>query len=157
MGLRCHSGGRLAMTFEPRATILLAEDEPGILYTFKTILEEAGFRVRAAQTFEAAKKWIERDQCDVVITDFSLEKEDLGLELAREAKKRTPAPAVLIYSDYPTIERLRAAHALPIDYFAFKPVHPDEIKTAISSLAASRAETLSWGVTQALTGTRHQL
>ena len=138
------------MSSEPWATILLAEDEPGILYTFKEILEEAGFRVRAAQTFEAAKKWIERDQCDVVLTDFSLEKEDLGLELAREAKKRTPAPAVLIYSDYPTIERLRAAHALPIDYFAFKPVDPEEIKTAISRLAARRAESLAWSWSQGL-------
>ena len=146
MGLRCHPGGRLAMTFEPRATILLAEDEPGILYTFKTILEEAGFQVRAAHSFEAAKKWIERDQCDVLITDFSLEKEDLGLELAREAKKRIPAPAILIYSDYPTIERLRAAHALPIDYFAFKPVDLEEIKTALSRLVARRADSLasSW-------------
>src|SRR5437660_11851090 len=98
MGLRCHSGGRLAMTFEPRVTILLAEDEPGILYTFKTILEEAGFQVRAAHSFEAAKKWIERHQCDGLITDFRLEKEALGLELAREATQRHPAPALLLYT-----------------------------------------------------------
>jgi DNA-binding NtrC family response regulator len=132
------------MTPQPWARVLLAEDEPGILYTLKAILEEAGFEVRAAQTFEAAKQWIERDRCDVVITDFSLEKEDLGLELAREAKKRTPVPAVLIYSDYPTIERLRAAHALSVDYFAFKPVDLEEIKTAISRLAARRAESRPW-------------
>src|SRR5205807_2812463 len=35
------SGEALAMSSEPWATILLAEDEPGILYTFKEILEEA--------------------------------------------------------------------------------------------------------------------
>src|SRR5437016_4222194 len=94
MGLRCHPGGRLAMTFEPRATILLAEDEPGILYTFKTILEEAGFQVRAAHSFEAAKKWIERDQCDVLITDFSLEKEDLGWRwLGKPRKGSRPRPS----------------------------------------------------------------
>lgn len=133
----------MAKSFEPRATILLAEDEPGILYTFKAILEEAGFQVFPAESFEAARKSIQRNQYDAIITDFSLEKEDLGLELAREAKKRNPAPAVLMYSSYPTVERLRAAHALPVDYFAFKPVELDEIKRALLRLVARRAESLA--------------
>ncbi|HYL12644.1 MAG TPA: response regulator [Terriglobales bacterium] len=136
----------MAKSFEPRATILLAEDEPGILYTFKAILEEEGFKVLPAESFEAARKSMLRNQYDAVITDFSLEKEDLGLKLAREAKKRTPSPVVLIYSDYPTVDRLRAAHALPVDYFAFKPVDLDEIKKALSRLVARRAESLAFSL-----------
>jgi DNA-binding NtrC family response regulator len=133
----------LAKRAEAWADILLAEDEPGISYTFKVILEEAGFRVRSEGTFEAAKRTMQRDQYDAVITDFSLEKDELGLELAREAKKKSPAPAILMYSDYPTVERLRAAHALAVDYFAFKPVDLDEIKMALSRIVARRAELLA--------------
>lgn len=99
-----------------------------------------------AESFEAARKSMLRNQYDAVITDFSLEKEDLGLKLAREAKKRTPSPVVLIYSDYPTVDRLRAAHALPVDYFAFKPVDLDEIKKALSRLVARRAESLAFSL-----------
>jgi DNA-binding NtrC family response regulator len=131
---------RLA-SFQPR--ILLAEDEPGIMYTFKAILEESGFLVDSASSFEAAKNAIASGTYDAVITDFSLEREGLGLELAREAKRRRPAPAILLYSGHPTVERLRNALALPVDYFAFKPIDVDEMKIAIARLIARRAEGLA--------------
>ncbi len=122
--------------------ILLAEDEPGVMYTFKTILEDAGFMVDSAGNFEAAKKAIRENKYDAVITDFALEREDLGLQLAREAKLQKPAPVVLVYTGFPTVERLRDALALRIDYFAFKPIDLDEIKLAIARLVARRAEGL---------------
>jgi DNA-binding response OmpR family regulator len=103
-----------------RGSILLAEDEPAIRYTFKTILEEAGYRVRAVPDFAAARMAIGRGDYDAVVTDVSLEKEGLGLELAREAKKLRSAPAVVVYTDRPTVGRLRTALALKVDYFAFK-------------------------------------
>lgn len=122
--------------------ILLAEDEPGVMYTFKTILEDAGFQVDSAETFEVAREAIRNCKYDALITDFALEREDLGLQLAREAKRQRPAPAVLVYTGFPTVERLRNALALRVDYFAFKPIDLDEIKQAIARLVVRRAETL---------------
>jgi DNA-binding NtrC family response regulator len=122
--------------------ILLAEDEPGVMYTFKAILEDGGFAVDSAASFEDAAKAIQERKYDAVITDFALEREDLGLQLARVAKKQHPAPVVLVYTGYPTVERLRHALALPVDYFAFKPIDLDEIKLAIARLVARRAEGL---------------
>ncbi|HEV7219014.1 MAG TPA: response regulator [Terriglobales bacterium] len=127
---------------ELRGTVLLAEDEPAILYTFTTILEEAGFRVQSANTFQTAQESIRHNDYDAIITEFSLDKEGLGLELAREAKKRKRVPAVLVYTGDPTVERLRAALELGVDYFAFKPVDLDEIKTALFRLVAFRAARL---------------
>jgi len=126
-----------------RGSVLLAEDEPSILYTFRTILEEAGFEVESAATFGAAQKSIRQNSYDAVITEFSLDQDGLGLELAREAKKRDRAPAILVYSGDPTTERLRAALDLGVDYFAFKPVDLDEIKTALFRLVARRAAIVS--------------
>ncbi len=125
-----------------RGTVLLAEDEPSILFTFTSILEEAGFEVESAQTFQAAQESIQRNTYDAIITEFSLDREGLGLELARQAKKRKWAPAVLIYSGNPTVERLRAALELGVDYFAFKPMDLDEIKMALFRLVALRAARL---------------
>ncbi|MGH9513143.1 MAG: response regulator [Terriglobales bacterium] len=127
---------------ESRGTVLLAEDEPSILYTFTTILEEAGFEVKSAQSFTVAKESIRQNDYDAVITEFSLDRDGLGLELAREAKKHKRAPAVLLYTDNPTVERLRAALKLGVDYFAFKPMDLDELKTALSRLVALRAARL---------------
>jgi DNA-binding response OmpR family regulator len=129
-----------------RGSVLLAEDEPSILYTFRTILEEAGFEVQSAATFGAAQKSIQENNYDAIITEFSLDQDGLGLELAREAKKRRYAPAILIYSGDPTAERLRAALDLGVDYFAFKPVDLDEIKTALFRLVARRAAVFSSGL-----------
>ena len=132
----------MAEQSELRGTVLLAEDEPAILYTFTTILEEAGFRVKSARTFQIAQESIRRNDYDAIITEFSLDKEGMGLELAREAKKRKRVPAILVYTGYPTVERLRAALDLGVDYFAFKPVDLDEIKTALFRLVAFRAARL---------------
>ncbi len=132
----------MVKTAELRGTILLAEDEPAILYTFTTILEEAGFTVQSAKTFRAAQESIRRNDYDAIITEFSLDKEGMGLELAREAKKRKRVPAILVYTGDPTAERLRAALDLGIDYFAFKPVDLDEIKTALFRLVAFRSASL---------------
>ena len=128
---------------ELRGTVLLAEDEPGILFTFAAALEEAGFDVQSAQTFRSAQMSIRQNDYDAVITEFSLDRDGTGLELAQEAKKRKRAPAILVYTDDPTVERLRAALALGVDYFAFKPVDLDEIKTALFRLVAFRAERLT--------------
>ncbi len=122
--------------------ILLAEDELGVMYTFQTILEDAGFVVDSASNFEAATRAIGENKYDAVITDFALEREDLGLQLARQAKQQKPAPAVLVYTGFPTVERLRHALALRVDYFAFKPIDLDEIKQAIARLVTRRAEGL---------------
>jgi DNA-binding NarL/FixJ family response regulator len=51
-------------------------------------------------------------------------------------------PAVLIYTDDLTVERLRAALELGVDYFVFKPMDLDEIKTALFRLVAMRASRL---------------
>jgi DNA-binding response OmpR family regulator len=126
-----------------RGSVLLAEDEPSILYTFRTILEEAGFDVQSAATFRIAQKSIRENSYDAIITEFSLDQDGLGLELAREAKRRDRAPAILVYSGDPTTERLRAALDLGVDYFAFKPVDLDEIKIALFRLVARRAAMFS--------------
>jgi len=132
----------MAEQSELRGTVLLAEDEPAILYTFTTILEEAGFRVQSARTFQIAQESIRRNDYDAIITEFSLDKEGMGLDLAREAKKRKRVPAILVYTGDPTVERLRAALDLGVDYFAFKPVDLDEIKAALFRLVAFRAARL---------------
>lgn len=123
--------------------VLLAEDEPSVLYTFQTILEEAGFQVQSAADFDQANRSIQSADYDAIITDFGLGRERLGLELAKAAKRKHPAPAVLIYSEHPTVDSLRAALSLRVDYFAFKPVDLEEIKGALHRLVARRAELLA--------------
>ena len=140
----CHGDVRFLMSATgTRGNVLLAEDEPAVRTTLKSVLEEAGYQVQAVPSFVEANDSIRQSDFDAIITELSLEKEALGLELAREAKKRKPAPAVVIYTAEPTIERLRAALALRVDYVALKPVDLDEIRSALFRLIARRAAALS--------------
>jgi CheY-like chemotaxis protein len=123
--------------------VLLAEDEPGVRYTFKSVLEEAGYNVQAVPTLAEAQNSIRKREYDAVITELSLERGDLGLELAREAKKLKNAPAVVIYTADPSIESLRAALALRVDYLALKPVDLEEIRSALFRLISRRSVSLS--------------
>ena len=125
-----------------RPWVLLAEDEPGILFTFSAILRQQGYQVETARTYAEAQERMLAHRYDAMIADLNMERVGLGLELARQAKELDPPPAVVIYTGYPTLEQLRAALALRIDYLALKPVDLEEIKTALHRLVTRRAVSL---------------
>jgi DNA-binding NtrC family response regulator len=125
------------------ASVLLVDDDPGILFTFKLILQDAGFEVTAVSRGDAAIRKLEHTTYDAVIADLNLEREGQGLEIARAAKTTDPPPAVVIYTGYPALEQLRAAMALRVDYLALKPVDVDEMKSALYRLMARRADCLT--------------
>ena len=125
-----------------RPWVLLAEDEPGILFTFSTILRQQGYQVETARSYAQAQERMLAHRYDAMIADLNMERVGLGLELARQAKELEPPPAVVIYTGYPTVEQLRSALALHVDYLALKPVDLDEIKTALHRLVTRRAVNL---------------
>ena len=125
-----------------RPWILLAEDEPGILFTCSAILRQQCYQVETARSFAEAQERMLAHRYDAMIADLNMERIGLGLELARQAKELDPPPAVVIYTGYPTLEQLRAALALHVDYLALKPVDLDEIKTALHRLVTRRALSL---------------
>lgn len=125
-----------------RPWVLLAEDEPGILFTFSAILRQQGYQVETARTYAEAQQRMLAHRYDAIIADLNMERVGLGLELARQAKELDPPPAVVIYTGYPTLEQLRAALALHVDYLALKPVDLEEIKTALHRLVTRRAVSL---------------
>jgi DNA-binding NtrC family response regulator len=123
--------------------VLLVDDDAGILFTFKLILEEEGYVVTAVDRGAAARKLLKERNYDAAVIDLNLEREGLGLELAEEAKNLRMPPAVVLYTGYPSIEQLRAALALKVDYLALKPVDVDEMKAALLRLVARRANNLA--------------
>jgi DNA-binding NtrC family response regulator len=122
------------------ASILLAEDEPSILFTFQAILEDAGYEVLPAPTLSEARKTIQEKDLDAVITAVNFDSECDGLELAKQAKNLSSPPAVVVYSGNPSVDKLRAAMSAGVDYFAFQPIDLDEIKAALFRLIARRAD-----------------
>jgi DNA-binding NtrC family response regulator len=122
------------------ASVLLAEDEPSVLFTFQAILEEAGYEVLPAPTLSQARKTIKEKHLDAVVAALGFDSDCRGLDLAREAKQLSSPPAVVVYTGDPSVDKLRAAMSARVDYFAFQPIDLDEIKSALFRLVARRAD-----------------
>jgi CheY-like chemotaxis protein len=67
--------------------ILIVEDEPLTAFDTETMLADFGYEVVATlDDFEQALGHLDREEVHLVIADVRLHGEDLGIELARQAK-----------------------------------------------------------------------
>jgi CheY-like chemotaxis protein len=74
----------------------------------------------------------------VVITDLNMEKDDIGLEVARAAQELSPRPIVVICTGYANVENSTAALEMRVDYLVTKPVDLDDLKSALLTMLARR-------------------
>jgi signal transduction histidine kinase/ActR/RegA family two-component response regulator len=90
-----------AAPITPGTTILVAEDEPGVLRFMKRTLEHAGCRVIAGASAEAALEALEESGLvpDMLVSDIIMPGMS-GVELASEMRLRVPGLSVLFVSAY---------------------------------------------------------
>ena len=91
-----------------------------------------------AQTFERVARQ------GRLTPDLWMEKEDIGLELARSASKLTPRPVIVIFTGYGSATNARAALGVPVDYFALKPLDVEELKRVLNRLVVANAAEHRW-------------
>jgi len=75
--------------------ILLVDDEAPILEVLESYLTGRGFRVSAVQSAAEARKVVQVDAPQLVITDLQLEAED-GLQLVEQLKILRPTMPVIL-------------------------------------------------------------
>lgn len=118
-------------------TILIAEDETLIRLGLKSILEEAGHTVYAAENGLEAVRLAEGRTPDVAILDIKMPQMD-GLEAARALLDRAPVPIIFLtaYGEQELIER---AARLPVMGYLVKPIKEAEL-LAMIEVASQRFE-----------------
>lgn len=122
-------------------SLLIVDDENNVALTLKMVFEREGYAVLTANSCAGALKLLEDGHVfDAVITDLNMEKENIGLEVARAALRLHPKPAVVVCTGYASIDNSAAALQMKVDYLATKPVDLDELKRAVSRLMAFRNE-----------------
>ena len=57
---------------ERKSRILVVDDEPNVLVTYRLILQQRGYDVSAAVSSEEARQAILNDRIDLVLCDLSL-------------------------------------------------------------------------------------
>ena len=123
-----------------KPTILVVDDEVNVATTLRLVLEREGYDVSLAFSCAEALALL-KDGChpDAVITDLNMEREDIGLEVARFALAMEPPPVVVVCTGYATVENSSAALQLRVDYLATKPVEIPELRDALARLISRRA------------------
>jgi two-component system, cell cycle sensor histidine kinase and response regulator CckA len=116
----------------PKATILLAEDEPQLRELGETILGRAGYKVVVAATSDALRSLVREypGSVDLLLTDVIMPGLG-GLELVGMAKARWPGIRVLYVSGY---RREQIKGLDPQVPFLEKPFTPGELLQKIAEL-----------------------
>lgn len=119
--------------------MLIADDEVNVARTLQMIFEQDGYHVNCVHSAaEALRKFEHGVRTDIVIADLNMERDDIGLEVARAAQKLEPRPLVVICTGYANVDNSRLALQIRIDYLATKPVDVDEMKSALRLLLERR-------------------
>ena len=79
-----------------KKTILLADDDPDIIFQMRHHLESWGYEVVAVESREEAERYLESYCPDLAILDLMMEEEDSGFILSYKIKKCRPEVPVII-------------------------------------------------------------
>jgi DNA-binding NtrC family response regulator len=119
-------------------TVVLVEDEPLVLQTTSELLQEGGYCVVAASSYDEALRQIEAcPEAVALVTDISIDGHETGLDLARLVAERWPHMRTVIVSGR---ERPRG-HEYPQDAIFFtKPYAPGALLTIMEQFLAGQVE-----------------
>lgn len=119
------------------ARILIVDDEPAILRTFRYCLEDDGYRISTASNGEQALEALNREVFDVCFLDLRLGDES-GLDLLPQIKAIAPWVRVVIATAHSSVDSavdtMRAGAA---DYLV-KPCSPDQLRFAAGKQVEAR-------------------
>ncbi len=79
-----------------KKTILLADDDPDLIFQVKHHLERWGYEVVAVESRADAERYLESGCPDLAILDLMMEEEDSGFILSYRIKKCRPGVPVII-------------------------------------------------------------
>lgn len=122
--------------------ILVVDDDQSVADSLSLILNEAGFAVTAAHSFNAATSILQDTFFDLVITDLRLS-DASGIDLTTHIKRQTPETEVILMTAFGSLDVTIEAIKAGAYYYLEKPYTRDRLMTLVEralQLAALRQE-----------------
>ena len=107
-------------------TICIVDDEPAILNTLSSILEDEGYQITLAKTGGEALKVIQMELPDVVLLNVYLPELD-GLEVLKRVRERFPNVMVIMMSGHGSVETVVKAIKLGAYDYLGKPLDLEKV------------------------------
>jgi CheY-like chemotaxis protein len=116
----------------PRAFVLVVEDEPLVRFDAVDALQDAGFDVVEAGNADAALAVLfTRDDIAVLFTDINMPGSMNGLELAVEVHKRWPSIHIIVTSG---LVKPRREDIPDASLFIGKPYLPEQVAAVVEKI-----------------------
>lgn len=113
-------------------TVLVVDDEPGIVELAGAYLRAGGFEVRTASTGAGALTAVAADPPDLVVLDLMLPDVD-GERVCSTIRSRSSLPVIMLTARSSEDERLRGLDAGADDYLV-KPFSPRELVARVAAI-----------------------
>jgi DNA-binding NtrC family response regulator len=117
-------------------SVLIVDDEVSTRNLCRDVASEAGLLVHASGTTEQAIEILDQHPIDIVVTDLQVP-ESGGLELIKRIRASNPEIAVIVLTQYGTIETAIEATRLGATDYITKPFHIEEMRTKLDRLIHS--------------------
>ena len=113
-------------------TILIVDDDPKIRTLLRNVLEGDGFAVRETASAAGVHEALAHSRVDLITLDINLGK-DNGVDLAREIRRTSAVPIVMVSGRDDVIDRVVGLEVGADDYIT-KPFHIREVTARIRSV-----------------------
>jgi DNA-binding NtrC family response regulator len=131
------SGTETALAVErPLVTVLIVDDEDITRNLCRDVVADSGLRTRTASTTEQALEILEECPIDVVITDLRVPQLG-GLELLKRIRQAHPQVAIMVLTQYGTIESAVEATRMGAADYVTKPFHIPELRGKLDRVVRS--------------------
>ena len=116
--------------------VLVIDDDAGVRYTLREILESANIQVFEASDGMEALTWLGENAVDLVLTDLQMPRLD-GMKLLERLRANPPAPRTILITAHGSERHAVQAMKLgAFDYFS-KPFDVDEVMGVVERAVAS--------------------
>ena len=113
--------------------ILLLDDEEIVVTRLKAALEKEGYVVETFIDSREAKKRIDGNKFDIVVTDLKMANID-GMQLFQFVKEKYPATEVILISGFATLKVVKDALQAGVRDVIAKPFKISQIKDLINKI-----------------------
>jgi DNA-binding response OmpR family regulator len=117
---------------ERQQTILVVDDEAGLIDVLEAYLKDEGYAVLRAEDGAAAVETTFRDRPDLVLLDLNLPKLS-GLDAFREIRTRLDVPIIMLTSRGSEVDRVVGLE-LGADDYVSKPYSPREVVARVKTV-----------------------
>jgi DNA-binding NtrC family response regulator len=115
-------------------SVLVVEDEESTRKLCADVAESCGMKTVVASTVEEALRRLETHSVDIIVTDLILPPSS-GLDLLKQVHEMYPQVAVLVLTQYGTIDSAVAATRMGAVDYVTKPFHIEDLRARLERVA----------------------